>query len=167
MNHLDKIKTKIFSDYSSFAEILNNWKEKEETIVFTNVCFDLVHHGHVEYLSKTANLGDKLIVGLNSDVSVKILKGESRPLINEESRAILLAAFEFIDAIILFSEDTPYDLISKILPDVLVKGDDYAMNEIAGFDIVLENGGKVETIELVPGISTSTIISKIKDLDDE
>jgi D-glycero-beta-D-manno-heptose 1-phosphate adenylyltransferase len=167
MNHLDKIKSKIFQDFKSLSPLLNILKSNSETIVFTNGCFDILHRGHIEYLTKSADMGSRLIIGLNSDESVKFLKGKSRPLVDQESRAILLASLNFVDAVVLFSEETPYELISQILPDVLVKGDDYAIHEIAGFDIVLENGGRVERIELVPGFSTSLLLKKLKKMEDE
>lgn len=158
------IDSKIFSDFKSFEDTLKTWKSNKEKIVFTNGCFDLIHHGHVDSLVKSAEKGTRLIVGLNSDNSVKILKGKSRPILNEESRAIILAAFSFVDAVVIFPEETPADLIAKIIPDVLVKGNQYKIHEIAGFDTVLENGGKVEALDLIPGISTSDIIEKIKSL---
>jgi D-beta-D-heptose 7-phosphate kinase/D-beta-D-heptose 1-phosphate adenosyltransferase len=159
------INSKIFPDFKSFEETLNSWKENKETIVFTNGCFDIVHHGHVDSLIKSAEMGTKLIVGLNDDRSVEILKGRNRPILSVESRAIVLAAFCFVDAVIVFPEETPADLIAQILPDILVKGNQYKIHEIAGFDTVLAHGGKVETLDLVPGISTSDIIDKIKTLD--
>ena len=158
------INKKMVTDFSSFEETLTKWKNENETLVFTNGCFDIIHHGHVDSLQKCAQLGTKLIVGLNSDESVKILKGEGRPIIEEAGRAHVLAAFEFVDAVIVFNEETPAELIAKIIPDVLVKGKQYEIHEIAGHDTVLENGGKVVTLELVPGISTSDIIQKIKNL---
>ncbi len=158
------ISKKIFPDFPSFAETLKKWKDNKETLVFTNGCFDIIHHGHVDSLQKSAALGDRLIVGLNSNESVKILKGEGRPIIGELGRTQLLAAFEFVDAVIIFPEETPAELIAQIIPDVLVKGKQYEIHEIAGHDTVLNNGGKVVTLELVPGISTSDIIQKIKHL---
>ena len=158
------IKSKIFPDFKSFEKILKNWKNNKEKIVFTNGCFDIIHHGHVDSLSKSAEMGTKLVVGLNSDSSVKILKGENRPVLSEGSRAIVLAAFVFVDAVIIFSEETPAELIANILPDILVKGNEYEIHEIAGADTVLENGGEVKSLELVPGISTTEIINKIKTL---
>jgi D-beta-D-heptose 7-phosphate kinase/D-beta-D-heptose 1-phosphate adenosyltransferase len=158
------INNKIFTDFNSFNEVLKIWKRDNEKVVFTNGCFDIIHHGHVDSLIKCAKLGTKLIVGLNSDVSVKILKGEGRPIIDEMGRAQVLAAFEFVDAVIIFNEETPAEIIAKIIPDVLVKGKQYEIHEIAGHDTVLENGGEVVTLELVPGISTSDIIQKIKTL---
>ncbi|MCU0433693.1 MAG: D-glycero-beta-D-manno-heptose 1-phosphate adenylyltransferase [Bacteroidia bacterium] len=132
-------------------------------VVFTNGCFDLLHLGHVDYLAKAASFGDYLIVGLNSDASVKLLqKGPARPLQDEHSRSHVLAALHVVDAVVLFDEETPYELIKFIQPDVLVKGADYKVEEIAGHDIVLAGGGKVELVEFVPGYSTSAIERKIK-----
>jgi D-beta-D-heptose 7-phosphate kinase/D-beta-D-heptose 1-phosphate adenosyltransferase len=159
------IDSKIFPDFKSFENTLKTWKDNNETIVFTNGCFDIVHHGHVDSLIKSAEMGTKLIVGLNSDKSVEILKGRNRPILSTESRAIVLAAFCFVDAVIVFPEETPADLVAQIVPDILVKGNQYKIHEIAGAETVLSYGGRVETLELVPGISTSDIIDKIKTLD--
>jgi len=159
------LKSKIFDNYNSFESILKKWKSDKEKIVFTNGCFDLIHLGHLDSLLKSSNLGTKLIVGLNSDESVRALKGKGRPILNLEARTTLLAAFEFVDAIIIFSEDTPEKLISQIIPDVLVKGNEYAIHEIAGHKTVLKHGGEVKTLELVPGVSTTEMINKIKNLD--
>ncbi len=157
-------KSKIYTDFESFYPMLEIWKGSNNTIVFTNGCFDIIHNGHVDSLQKSAAFGTKLIVGLNSDKSVKILKGEKRPVLNEQARAELLAAFECVDAVILFNEETPAAIIAKIVPDVLVKGAQYEIHEIAGHDTVLDNGGTVETLELVDGISTSELINRIKNL---
>lgn len=157
-------KSKIFRDYESLYPLLEIWKGNENTIVFTNGCFDLIHNGHVDSLQKSAAFGTKLIVGLNSDSSVKMLKGENRPLLNQEARAEVLAAFECVDAVILFNEETPAEIIAKIVPDVLVKGAQYEIHEIAGHDTVLNNGGTVETLDLVEGISSSELINRIKNL---
>ncbi len=143
---------------------VNKWKKNGDKIVFTNGCFDIVHLGHIDYLQKARNLGDKLIVGINSDESVSELKGPTRPVVNEYARQRMIASFEFVDAVVLFSEETPFNLIQNILPDILVKGDDYTIENIVGADIVLENGGNVETIELVKGYSTSKIIKLIKNI---
>lgn len=159
------IDSKIFPDFKSFENTLKTWRNNDETIVFTNGCFDIVHHGHVDSLVKSAEMGTRLIVGLNSDKSVEILKGRNRPILTVESRAIVLAAFCFVDAVVVFTEETPADLIAQIIPDILVKGNQYKIHEIAGFDTVLAHGGKVETLDLVPDISTSDIIDKIKTLD--
>lgn len=157
------IHSKIYTDARQLIPLRNQWKHSGEIVVFTNGCFDLVHRGHIDSLAKAAGLGTKLIVGLNSDASVKILKGENRPLIDQQSRAILLAAMFMVDAVIVFDEETPYQLIGKIVPDVLVKGADYQTEEIAGFDIVLAAGGSVERIELTEGFSTTDLIQKIKE----
>lgn len=157
-------KSKIYSDFESFYPLLEIWKGSNNTIVFTNGCFDIVHNGHVDSLQKSAAFGTKLIVGLNSDKSIKILKGEKRPIINEQARAELLAAFECVDAVVIFNEETPAKIIAKIVPNVLVKGAQYEIHEIAGHDTVLDNGGTVETLELIEGISTTDIIDRIKKL---
>lgn len=155
------IQSKIFGDFQDFKPVLEQWKKEGKTIVFTNGCFDLVHRGHIDSLTKAAEFGDRLIVGLNSDVSVKLLKGENRPLIDEQSRAVLLAALLMVDAVVLFADETPYELIKNIMPDVLVKGAEYRIEEIAGFDVVLASGGRVERIDLTEGFSTSDLIQKI------
>jgi len=165
MNRKIDIFSKSYADFQSFESELKKWKSQNETIVFTNGCFDIIHHGHIDSLIKSAKLGTRLIVGLNSDESVELLKGKGRPILTVKSRAAVLAAFSFVDAVIVFHEETPAELIAQILPDVLVKGKEYAIHEIAGHDTVLENGGKVKTLDLVSGISTSDIINKIKNLD--
>lgn len=159
MKHLEKIYDKILDD-NSLEERLKLWRKEGKTIVFSNGCFDILHRGHVEYLSKAADLGDKLIIGLNTDNSVKRLKGPSRPVNDEKARAVVLAGLEFVDAVVFFEEDTPYNLIKSVQPDVLVKGNDYKAEDIVGYDIVTAKGGKVETIELVDGFSTTKILEK-------
>lgn len=161
MKHLEKIYDKILNK-ESLEEKLNLWRKEGKTIVFSNGCFDILHRGHVEYLSKAADLGDILIIGLNTDASVKRIKGPSRPVNDEKARAVVLAALEFVDAIMFFEEDTPYNLIKNVQPDVLVKGKDYKAEDIVGYDIVTNKGGKVETIELVEGFSTTNTINKMK-----
>ena len=131
-------------------------------IVFTNGCFDIMHRGHVELLASAADLGDKLIIGLNSDDSIKRIKGENRPIIKEMSRAILLSSLSFVDAIVFFSEETPINLINLIMPDILAKGGDYKIGTIVGAEVVQKNGGKIHLIPFVDGFSTSNIINKIK-----
>ena len=158
MKHLEKIYDKILDD-KSLDKKLNLWREEGRTIVFSNGCFDILHRGHVEYLSKAADLGDILIIGLNTDDSVRRLKGPSRPVNDEKARAVVLAALESVDAIMFFEEDTPYNLIKRVQPDVLVKGKDYKAEDIVGYDIVTAKGGKVETIELVEGFSTTNILN--------
>ena len=157
MKHLEKIYDKILNS-DSLEEKLNLWRKENKTIVFSNGCFDILHRGHVEYLSKAADLGDILIIGLNTDASVRRIKGPSRPVNDEKARAVVLAALEFVDAIMFFEEDTPYNLINTVQPDVLVKGKDYKAEDIVGYDIVTNKGGKVETIELVEGFSTTNIL---------
>ena len=161
MSHLKSINTKIFY-LESLKEQVTNWKKAGEKVVFTNGCFDLIHRGHIEVLAQTADLGDKLIIGLNSDVSIKKLKGGSRPIIDEKSRVILLASLSFVDAIVLFSEETPLNLISNLNPDILAKGGDYKINTIVGHEIIRKNGGKVILIPFIEGFSSSNIIDKIK-----
>ena len=144
--------------------LVQRWKSNGEKIVFTNGCFDILHLGHIDYLEKARILGDKLIVGINSDASIKRIKGDNRPIVNEQSRLRTIASLEFVNGVVCFDEDTPQALIKEIIPDILVKGKDYEISNIVGSDIVLENGGKVETIELVDGYSTTAIIEKIKKL---
>jgi D-glycero-beta-D-manno-heptose 1-phosphate adenylyltransferase len=138
------------------------WKARSERVVFTNGCFDLLHLGHVDYLEKARNLGDRLIVGLNTDDSVARFKGPERPIQNEESRARVLASLQFVDLVVFFNEDTPLNLISELIPNVLVKGSDYLAENIVGADVVKKAGGEVKTIAFVPGYSTSRIVEKIK-----
>lgn len=152
-------------------QVIANWKAENQRIVFTNGCFDLLHRGHIEYLAGAADKADKFIVGINSDDSVRALnKGNSRPIQDENSRALIIAALDFVDAVVIFSEETPFELISKIQPDVLVKGGDYDADVkdpsnpkyIVGSDVVQKSGGSVEVIQFVPGYSTSAIEAKIK-----
>jgi rfaE bifunctional protein nucleotidyltransferase chain/domain len=138
------------------------WRKEKQTIVFTNGCFDILHRGHVDYLSKAADLGNKLIIGVNTDASVSKLKGPHRPIQDQESRMLILASLTFVDAVILFDEPTPYELIKLVQPDILVKGSDYQVENIVGYDIVQAKGGKIKTIDFIPGYSTSAIESKIK-----
>ncbi|WP_066507619.1 D-glycero-beta-D-manno-heptose 1-phosphate adenylyltransferase [Rufibacter sp. DG15C] len=140
---------------------VQEWRSQNQKIVFTNGCFDIVHVGHVDYLERARLLGDKLILGLNTDQSVSRLKGPSRPLQDEMSRQRVMASFWFVDAIVLFDEETPYELIKAVQPDVLVKGDDYTIDTIVGHDLVLERGGEVKTIPLVKGYSTSQVVARI------
>ena len=161
MINLQNIKSKIYT-LPDLVEQSKIWRDKGEKIVFTNGCFDLVHRGHVEVLANTADLGDRLIVGLNSDSSIEKLKGKNRPIIDEMSRAILLASLQFIDAIILFSEDTPHQVIETIVPDILAKGGDYKVREIAGHEVVIENGGSVILVPFIDGFSSTNIVDKIK-----
>ena len=161
MSNLNDLKNKIYC-LDDLKSQVDNWKQRGKEIVFTNGCFDLVHRGHIEVLAHTADLGDKLIIGLNSDESIKKLKGKNRPIIKGESRAILLASLNFVDAVIFFSEKTPYNLIKQIVPDILAKGGDYKIEEIAGHDVVQNNGGEVVLIPFIDGFSSSNIIEIIK-----
>ena len=143
---------------------VENWQSEGDKIVFTNGCFDIVHLGHIDYLEKARNLGNKLVLGLNTDDSVRRLKGETRPVVNEYARSRMMAAFEFVDAVVLFDEPTPQELIETVKPDILVKGDDYTVETIVGADFVIAKGGEVKTISLVKGYSTTSLIDKIKQL---
>lgn len=158
---LEIIKGKIFHANELRAS-LNVWRLQEKKIVFTNGCFDLLHLGHIDYLSKAADMADKLIIGLNSDASTSALKGLSRPIIDQFSRSIMLASFSFVDAVIVFDDPTPLPLIEWIKPDILVKGADYTIDQIVGSDLVLQYGGDVKTIEYLEGYSTSAIEKRIK-----
>ena len=143
---------------------IGRWQElhgQYRKVVFTNGCFDVLHRGHVTYLAKARDLGDCLVVGLNSDASVKRLKGENRPLNNEKDRALLLAALSFVDYIIIFEEDTPKNLIEQVKPNILVKGGDYQIDNIVGADFVMKNGGQVLTIPFVDGYSSTKIIQAL------
>ncbi|WP_059026829.1 D-glycero-beta-D-manno-heptose 1-phosphate adenylyltransferase [Gabonibacter massiliensis] len=161
MDYLPYIKNKIARTQEEASRTLSLWRFKDEKIVFTNGCFDILHRGHIEYLAQAANLGTKLIIGLNSDASVKRLKGENRPVNDENARALALASLIFVDEVILFDSDTPYDLIDYVQPNVLVKGGDYNPEEIVGYDIVKAKNGKIITIDFVEGYSTTSILNKI------
>ena len=143
-------------------EIINRIKAERKKIVFTNGCFDLLHVGHVRYLAQAKKLGDFLIIGLNSDSSVKELKGEDRPINSFEDRASLLSAIESVDLVIMFEEQTPENLIKDIVPDILVKGGDYNIEDIVGYQTVMQNGGQVKTLSFYDGYSSTNYINKIK-----
>ncbi len=157
MNSEKKIQTR-----EQVVQTVQGWKDAGLDVVFTNGCFDILHLGHVDYLEKARAKGNRLIVAVNEDSSVKKLKGKNRPINDENARARLIAALGFVDAVVLFGEDTPLELIGELIPDVLVKGNDYKISNIVGADIVIENGGKVETIDLVDGYSTTKIVEQIK-----
>ena len=161
MSRLNNIHEKIFSQ-DQLRSRLNMWRFLENKIVFTNGCFDIIHLGHIDYLAKASDLGDKLIIGLNSDKSTRIIKGPNRPITDESSRSIILASFSFVDAVVLFDEETPFELIKSVIPDILVKGADYSIDQIVGADIVVQNGGRVQTLNYLPGYSTTLIEQKIK-----
>jgi D-glycero-beta-D-manno-heptose 1-phosphate adenylyltransferase len=154
------IKYKIVSQLE-FVHTIKRWQDLNESIVFSNGCFDLLHRGHIEYLEKARMLGDRLVLGLNTDRSVKELKGGKRPVQDEDSRLQIMASLTFVDLITLFDESTPKRLIEESKPDILVKGDDYNAKNIVGAEFVMENGGRVETIPIVKGYSTTSLIEKI------
>jgi len=165
MDSLQLIKNKIYDEWKeekgkwkTIHSALSTFRSQGLKVVFTNGCFDILHRGHVEYLSKASDMGDMLVVGLNTDASVRRLKGEGRPVNNQEARALVLASLSFVDAVVLFDEDTPYELIKAVRPDILVKGADYKPEEIVGYDVVTSYGGKVETVPLVVGYSTTSLI---------
>jgi len=143
-------------------KIINKIKAERKKIVFTNGCFDLLHVGHIRYLSQAKKLGDFLIIGINSDSSVKELKGEDRPINSFEDRATLLSAIESVDLVIMFEEQTPENLIKDIVPDILVKGGDYNIEDIVGYQTVIQNGGQVKTLSFYEGYSSTNYINKIK-----
>ena len=160
MNKYALIKSKIVSGID-LTRLLSFYRFKNEKVVFTNGCFDIIHLGHVKYLSQAADLGNILIIGLNSDSSVNKIKGHNRPVLDQKSRALTLAAFSFVNNIVLFDEETPYKLIKQICPDILVKGGDYKPEEIVGYDIVKDNGGEVKILDFIDGYSTSGIVERI------
>jgi len=170
MSHLFQLQKKIVS-LNNLVQEIAALKSQNKKIVFTNGCFDILHKGHVQYLSLAADLGDVLVIGLNSDASVKRQgKGDDRPVNNSDARALILAGLGFVNFVVEFDDDTPLNLIEAIVPDVLVKGGDYDPQEtnvdskkyIVGRDIVLKNNGRVEVIDLVQGFSTTSIIQKLK-----
>ena len=162
MQKLDIIKAKILCG-EELERKLAFWRFKNLKIVFSNGCFDILHAGHVDYLSKAADEGDVLIIGLNTDASTKRLKGPTRPINNQDARAMIMASLSFVTAVVLFDEDTPYNLIKQVQPDILVKGSDYKPEDIVGYDILKAKGGTVKTLDLLPGYSTTSIEQKIFD----
>ncbi|MCX6271015.1 MAG: D-glycero-beta-D-manno-heptose 1-phosphate adenylyltransferase [Bacteroidetes bacterium] len=160
MDRLERIRNKVMS-----PEILRKnvavWRFLGKKIVFTNGCFDILHLGHIDYLAKAADLGDILVLGLNSDASVYRLKGKGRPITGENSRAMVMASLSFVSAVVLFEEDTPFNLINMVKPDILVKGGDYHPEEVVGAGIVQSIGGKVVILPFIPGYSTTAIEEKI------
>ena len=161
MKHLEELNNKIYRLDDLVTNVVK-WKNQGRKIVFTNGCFDIVHKGHIELLAKTADLGDKLIVAINSDASIKNLKGEDRPIIDQDARSMLLAGFSVVDAVVIFEEETPLNLIQKLLPNILSKGGDYNQEEIVGYKEIKESGGKVITVPLTYGFSTTSIVNQIK-----
>ncbi|XVJ65766.1 MAG: D-glycero-beta-D-manno-heptose 1-phosphate adenylyltransferase [Lacibacter sp.] len=163
MKAVQFIETKILDTAALQAQLLR-WRLQSKTIAFTNGCFDIVHAGHIHSLSQAATFADVLIIGLNSDASTRGLKGEGRPINKEQDRALLLASLVMVDAVVLFDEPTPLQLIQSIMPDVLVKGGDYTVDTIVGAKEVIANGGRVEIIPLIPGLSTTGLAEKISKL---
>ena len=160
MKKSDSISERIFPREEILQQVIR-WRLKSKTIAFTNGVFDILHEGHIKILSKAASFADILIVGLNSDSSVKKLKGESRPVNSEQSRALILASLIMVDAVVIFNEETPLELIQQIKPDVLIKGGDYTIETMVGAEVVLGNGGSVQVIPTEEGFSTTGIIEKI------
>lgn len=162
MKHLEIIKNKILNP-DELRSIMAVKQMEGKTFAFSNGCFDLVHQGHIDYLSKSRDLADYLVIGLNTDSSVRRLKGPRRPINDEYSRALMLASFLFVDYVVMFDEDTPYNLIKTLQPDVLIKGSDYKVEDIVGYDIVTARGGKVVTLDFIPGFSTTLIEKRIRE----
>lgn len=155
------INDKIFHSRESLVKVRDQWKQRQEKVVFTNGCFDILHLGHIDYLTKAADLGNRLIIGVNTDSSVSKIKGPNRPVIEEITRLTKLASFAFVDAVILFDEKTPIELIKSLQPDILVKGGDYSLNTIVGADFVMDSGGEVKVIPFLKGHSSTNYINKI------
>jgi len=162
-NNLEQTLLSKINDLLSLKASIKQWQSEGKKVVFTNGVFDLLHIGHITYMAKAAELGDKLVIGLNSDSSVKRIKGEDRPVNDQNSRAALLAALFFVDAIVVFEEDTPINIITTLMPDILVKGADYSIENIVGAKEVIANGGEVKTIDFVEGYSSTSIIKKIRE----
>ena len=163
MKQINAINNKIYT-LPALLLAIKGWRVKGQTIAFTNGCFDILHEGHIFSLSQAAKEADLLVVGVNSDASTKRLKGDERPVNNQHSRALLLASLAIVDAVVIFEEDTPLNLITNILPDVLVKGGDYTIEQIVGAKEVIANGGNVIINPIVQGFSTTGIIEKIRRL---
>lgn len=164
MNHTSRMNPadKIFYNYQKIASLAEKWKQSGYEVCFTNGCFDLIHYGHIRYLSAASGLGDKLIIGINSDSSIERIKGSDRPINDEKSRTMILASLAFVDAVIVFEENTPAILIEEIAPDVLIKGGDYEGKEVVGREFVESIGGRVVLIPLEKGYSTTKLIQKIQ-----
>lgn len=163
---MSKIKNKVFTDLSKAVEQVEKWKSEGKKIVFTNGCFDLIHIGHVLYLEEAKSLGDVLIVAANSDASVSVLKGPHRPIKDQYNRTHILAALESVDMVLTFEDETPYNLISQIIPHILVKGGDWTPDKIVGSDIVLAHGGTTRSLQFIDGYSTTALEKKIRDSKD-
>lgn len=162
MKHFEVLQSKIRTLDQARKQI-TAWRTNNDRVVFTNGCFDLLHPGHVQYLAEARDLGHRLVVGLNSDASVKRLKGSSRPIQDESSRALILAGLATVDSVVIFDEDTPLKLIKAILPDILVKGGDWPVEQIVGSEIVKARGGQVLSLPFAEGYSTTGLIERIKE----
>lgn len=156
------ISDKIAQNYESAAKRVDAWQYEGLDVVFTNGCFDLIHKGHILYLEEASQQGDKLIVAINADKSVSKLKGKHRPIKDEDNRSLIMAAFSFVDLVVIFHEETPLELIEMITPDVLVKGGDWSPDQIVGSQHVINNGGSVLSLQFVEGYSTTALENKIK-----
>ena len=163
MKYPEGTKNKILT-FDDMRHQVKRWRLLDKSIAFTNGCFDILHEGHLEILSRSAASADILVVGLNTDASVKKLKGESRPVNNESFRAGLLAALSMVDGVVLFDEPTPLELIRMLAPDILIKGGDYAIDQIVGAEEEIKNGGEVKIVPLLKGYSTTSLIQKIREL---
>ncbi|MEO0339158.1 MAG: D-glycero-beta-D-manno-heptose 1-phosphate adenylyltransferase [Bacteroidota bacterium] len=163
MEQLKQIKDKVL-DWPAAKKVIQQWQDTGLEIVFTNGCFDLLHYGHLHYLAAARDLGDKLVIGLNSAASVRRLKGAHRPINDEITRQINIASLQFVDLVVSFEQDTPKELIDLLLPDILIKGGDYKIEDIVGADTVLEHGGEVKTLDFIPGYSTTSIEQRILSL---
>lgn len=160
---IELIENKIFIKESpEFENLISLWKFQNKRIVFTNGCFDILHLGHITTLANASDLGDVLVVGINTDSSVRKLKGKNRPIVDQHSRAMKIAAMSCVDAVVYFDDETPIEVIRNIVPNVLVKGGDYKPKEIAGYDVVTDNGGTVVVLDYMSGYSTTEIEGKIK-----
>ena len=163
MTPYKQIQQKLYPDAETLKQTILRWKSQNQRIIFTNGCFDILHPGHIDYLAKAAGLGDKLIIGLNTDASVSRLKGPNRPIQNNHARAMVIAALGFVDAVVLFNEDTPQQLIEILEPDTLVKGADYNIDQIIGAETIIYKGGNVVLLPYLKGYSTTAIEKKIKE----
>ena len=158
------IELKIAADWHRAATHIAGWQMLGQQVVFTNGCFDLLHYGHFQYLTEARSLGNKLVVGINADASVRRLKGNSRPILDERARLFAMASLLVVDMVVLFEQDTPLDLITTLHPDILVKGGDYTPDQIVGADAVLARGGQVRSLPFVEGYSTTAMLTKQNDL---
>jgi rfaE bifunctional protein nucleotidyltransferase chain/domain len=167
MRTLEKIRSKI-QDAASLVRNLEKYRKTGKKVVFTNGCFDILHRGHIEYLSDASDLGDLFIIGLNSDESVRMIKGRNRPAVDEESRALTLAAFDFVDYVVLFPEETPSELMRILRPEIWIKGGDYRnIEDLPEYRIAIENGTKVVVLPFVEGFSTTDIYNRILGKEDQ